>query len=153
MARARLSPWQPRPVGVSRVAVAVVDTRAVALIVTHSTTVRLSRGTLNTVVEQVLSFLVLFLAYATTFLTIEDSCAAVHEKEQNYTAFKSPEFRKYFFRRHLVLKLIQFSRCYLWLPVCYCLQRDWDWNNNLSPKTKKKPFYVSFFPLVFGNPG
>ena len=42
--------------------------------------------------KEVLSFIVLFFAYATTFRTIEDSSAAVYEKEQNYTAFKSPAF-------------------------------------------------------------
>ena len=52
----------------------------------------------------------------TTFRTIEDSSAAVYEKEPNYTAFKNPEFRKYFFRRHLVLKLIKFSRYYHGYP-------------------------------------
>ena len=52
-----------------------------------------------------------FLAYGTTFRTIEDNSAAVYEKEQYYTALvKSPEFRKYFFRRHLDFKLIQFSQ-------------------------------------------
>ena len=66
--------------------------------------------------KEVLSFIVLFFAYATTFRTIEDSSAAVYEKEQNYTAFKSPEFRKYFFRGHLVLKFIQFSRYYYGHP-------------------------------------
>ena len=47
-----------------------------------------------------------FLAYATTFRSIEDISAAVYEMEQNYTAFKRSEFKKILFRRHLVFKLI-----------------------------------------------